>query len=134
MCPTPMMCLLSLIYDVFSMTDVLEVADVIDVTSIPNVTDIHEVSNVNNATYDSSTTSDILQVTITGEGLKFHCYVDIEYDASDSLLLSTMSDDDSKNGMVNQKDIPIPKTRIVWDPGTFYVLLLHQNLQETPHT
>jgi hypothetical protein len=85
--------------DGFSMTDILEVADVIDVTNIPNVTDIHEVSNVNNVPYDSSTTSDILQVTIIGEGLKFHYYVDIEYDASDSLLLSTMSDDDSKNGI-----------------------------------
>jgi hypothetical protein len=104
--------------DAFSMTDVLEVADVIDDTNIPNVTDIHKVSNVINVPYDPSTISDIFQVTTTRKGLKFHYYVDMEYDASDSLLLSTMSDDDSKNGMVNQKDIPIPKTRRIWDPGT----------------
>jgi hypothetical protein len=72
--------------------------------------------------YDFSSTSDIIQVTTTGEGLKLHYCVDMEYDASDSLFLSTMSNNDIKNGMVNQvhlpKDIPIPKTRCVWDPGT----------------
>jgi hypothetical protein len=109
----------SVISYVSSMTDVLEVADVIDDTNIPNVTDIHMVSNVINVPYDSSMISDIFQVTTTRKGLKSHYCVDMEYDANDSLLLSTMSDDDSKNGMVNQKVIPIPKTRIVWDPGTF---------------
>jgi hypothetical protein len=80
------------------MTDVLEVADVINATNIPNFTDMQGVPNVNNVLYDSPPTSDILQVTSTGEGLKFHYYMDMEYDASDSFLLSSMSDDGSKNG------------------------------------
>jgi hypothetical protein len=95
---------------------------------------MQEFSNVNNVSYDSSSTSDILQVTTTGEGLKFHYYMHMEFDASDTFLLSCMSDDDSKNGRVNQlpKDIPIPKTRIVGIQVQFYMLLLHQNLQGTP--
>jgi hypothetical protein len=78
------------------------------------------VSYVINVPYDLSTTSDILQVTTNREGLKFHYCVDMEHVASDFLFLSTLSDDNHINSMVNQlpKDIPIPKTRIIRNPGT----------------
>jgi hypothetical protein len=85
--------------------------------------------------YDSLTTLDILQFTTTREGLKFHYCVGMEHVASDFLFLSTLSDDNHINSMVNQlpKDIPIPKIRIVRDPGTILRVVTTPELPLTLH-
>jgi hypothetical protein len=64
---------------------VLDASKVIDVTTVQDVTAIADVS------YDLSSTSNISQVTTTGEVLMVHHNVITDYDANDPILLSSSS-------------------------------------------
>jgi hypothetical protein len=60
----------------------------LDVSDVPYATDVLDVTNVSDDSYDLSSTSDISQVTTTGEVLKVHHNVDMGYDVNDPVLLS----------------------------------------------
>jgi hypothetical protein len=77
--------------DVCNVIDVPNFTDVIEVISILDITDVPDVTNVSDDSHDFSPTSDISQVTATGEKLTVSHNVDTEYDANDPVLLSSSS-------------------------------------------
>jgi hypothetical protein len=77
--------------DVCNVIDVPDVIDAIDVTNILDNTNVPVVTNARDDSHDLSLTSDISQVTTTGEQLTVSHNVDTEYDANDPVLLSSSS-------------------------------------------
>ena len=77
--------------DVCNVINVSNVTDVIEVTSILHITDVPNVTNVSDDSHDLSSTSEISQVTATGEQLTVSHNVDKEYDSNDPVLLSSSS-------------------------------------------
>jgi hypothetical protein len=76
------------VIDVPDVTEVIEVTSILDITDVPDVPD---VTNVSDDLCDLRSTSDISQVTTTGEVLKVHHNVDMSYDANVPVLLSSSS-------------------------------------------